>query len=73
MYSKLLRFRASKQKCTTQQPWNLARALPHWLAVVASTTVGMLILQEHNLGSLELAVYYLAHLHTTSTTMSTVA
>jgi hypothetical protein len=72
MYSKLLRFRASKQKCTIRQPWDLVCPLPHWLAVVAHTTVGMLVLQGHNLGSLEWAVHCWAHLHTTSSTMSTV-
>jgi len=72
-YYKLLYFRVSKQQCTTQQPWGLACALPDWLAVVARTTVGMLVLQGRNLGSLEWAVHCLAHLHTTSTTTSTVA
>ncbi len=57
----------------TQQPWGLASALPHWLAVVASTTVGMLVLQEHNLGSLEWAMYCLALLHKTSTITCRVA
>lgn len=72
MSCKLLHIRVSNQECTTQQFRGLACALPHWLAVVAQTTVGMLVLQGHNLESLEWAVHCLAHLHKTIPTMSTV-
>jgi hypothetical protein len=64
MYCKLFYLRVSKQECWFDS-LDLECALPHWLAVVACPTVGMLVLQGHSLGSLELTVHCLAHLHKT--------
>ncbi len=61
MYCKLFYLRVSKQECWFDS-LDLECALPHWLAVVARPTVGMLVLQGHSLGSLELTVSLQARL-----------